>query len=155
MSKSSAYTLIEILIVISIIGILMGVGLVQYRDYARRQALSSATMSMVANLRLVQEYALSGKKPATGCISLDGYRFKIVPPKYMIHAMCDDVEGPKVGDDIKVPDDITISPTGEVVFKVLGAGTKLTGDFVIKVTQESTLNYQNITITKDGKITWQ
>lgn len=162
MPKSSAYTLIEILVVISIIGLFMSVGIVQYRDYARRQSLTSAARDMVNTLRLMQEDALSGNKTGR-CNSNDvlvGYKIKFTGNnKYSIIAVCGMGDSTTVPGykNITAPADTTYSPSGmSFMFKVLGQGTDLVSgtDFKITVTQTSTGKTQIITVSSDGKITW-
>ena len=153
------YTLVEILIVTVIIGLFTSAGIIGYRSYSRRQALTSATRSLVADIRLAQEYALSGKRPASGCTNLDliGYQFKIntlATATYVISAAC---TGPvyTVIKTVPFPSDITYTPAGNFVLKVLGEGLTTGADYSITVTQKSSTNFQTVTVTHDGKITWQ
>lgn len=53
------FTLIEILIVISIIGLIIGISVPQLADFARRQRLTQATKDVDAALRDAQSRALS------------------------------------------------------------------------------------------------
>jgi prepilin-type N-terminal cleavage/methylation domain len=41
-----AYTLIEVLVVLSIIGVLFGIGYVSYRDFSRRQELAGVAKNI-------------------------------------------------------------------------------------------------------------
>lgn len=162
MSKVSArtfgYTLVEILIVISIIGLFTGAGIVEYRSYSRRQALTSATRSLVADIRLAQEYALSGKRP-TGCtpdIDLIGYYFKITAANYTVSAACTALPANyPVVKTVLTPSGITYTPAGNFTFKVLGAGLLTGANYSITVKQPSTNTTQTVTVTHDGQITWQ
>src|SRR5437762_5518928 len=98
------YTLIEILVGLSIIGILFAVGYLNFRDYARRQAVVAASRALKSDLRLAQEQALAGQKP-TGCGTLNGYQLNITSTTaYEIDAVCD------VGNVIAVKNITT--PTG-------------------------------------------
>jgi prepilin-type N-terminal cleavage/methylation domain-containing protein len=160
-SAHEAYTLIEILIVIGIIGLLMSIGILQYRDYSRRQSLTSAARNLVSGLTLAQENALSGKKPAL-CTSLNGYRVKTATPtanSYTTCAVCNVtpivelncVASPAISD-------ITYS-SNQVMFKVLGQGTDIVGVSVntvmtITVSQTSTGKSQTVSVAKGGVITW-
>lgn len=60
----SGYTLIELLTVISIMAILFSIGAANYREYARRRELINTALMVKGDLRLAQQYALSGKKPS-------------------------------------------------------------------------------------------
>ena len=81
--NSSGYTLVELTIVVMIMAILFTVGYGNYRSYQRRQYLETAVRQVVSDLRLSQEYALSGRKPvdplgnACETSTLSGYRFII------------------------------------------------------------------------------
>ncbi len=58
-----SFTLIEVLITLAIVGILSVVGYANYREFGRKEAVTSATRQIVADLRYAQELALSGHKP--------------------------------------------------------------------------------------------
>lgn len=86
--NTSAYTLIEILVSLTIIGILFGIGYVSFRDFARRQSIAGAAKVLQGNFRLAQQQALSGQKPS-GCGTLDGVRLRINSTQsYAVEAVC-------------------------------------------------------------------
>ena len=72
------YSLIEILVAVTIIGILTGSSLVGYNRFQGRQGLKSAGDQLVSDLRLTQQKALSGEKATGWCQganeSLTGWR---------------------------------------------------------------------------------
>lgn len=135
--KSAGYSLLELLVVVSIMGIVFAGGFASYRDYQRRQNLESIVRLVRGDLRLAQEYALAGKKPTDAgnpCLtsSLIGYAFDrgggtYGNSSYTIKAVCGN------GDyTVKLVDFYADFPTiqlqpynpGNVlVFKVLGRGT--------------------------------
>ena len=53
------YTLIEILVGLTIIGIIFGVGFASFREFSRRQSLAGGVKTLVGDLRLAQEQAIS------------------------------------------------------------------------------------------------
>lgn len=61
------YSLIEVLVAVTIIGILTGSSLVGYNRFQGRQGLKSAGEQLVSDLRLTQQKALSGEKAAGWC----------------------------------------------------------------------------------------
>lgn len=152
MSKSDAgYTLIELLITLTIVGLLFGFGFVNFRDYSRRQHLASVATAIKGDLRLAQEKALSGEMP-TGCTNLAGYDFNTSPNSYQILANC---VADVVVKTVALPADITASATyGTVSFKVLGSGTSLPagGQAVITLTQIETGQTKTVTVTAGGEI---
>ncbi len=156
--KASGYTLIEILVVLTVIGILFGAGFVGYRDFSRRQALAGAVKMVQGDLRVAQQSALSGIKPTgapcAGAQTLSGYYFRVVSTsRYQIQAFCSG--GSITTNDVNLPPNITISnpSPNPILFKILGMGTDIApGGTSIRVTQGSTGNYIDITIGSGGDI---
>jgi len=148
-----AYTLIEILVSLTIIGLIFGVGYISFREFARRQVLAGAARSLRGDLRLAQEQALAGKKPS-GCGILSGYRFRpISASQYAFEAVCDNGSFSIGKDSVSLPPGINMTPVpGSVLFKVLGQGTDLSSDMEINLVQEVTANTVKITITTVGEI---
>ncbi len=150
------YTLIELLVAITILGIIFSAGYISFRDFSRRQALAGAVRAVSGDLRLAQELAFSGKKP-TGCITLNGYRFKTAADSYGIVAAC---SFPEIEYEVKVgvglPVGVTMSaqPSPNIFFKILGQGNDISGGApeVITLTQVNTSQTQTITITSGGEI---
>jgi prepilin-type N-terminal cleavage/methylation domain-containing protein len=149
------YTLIEVLVSLTIIGLLFGFGYANFRDFSRRQAVVAAGRMVVGDLRLAQQKALSGEKP-DGCLgSLETYDFERVDQSnYKILAAC---SGGRVAvKDQAMPSDIFISsfspPT--ISFKVLGRGTNVPADAdaIITLTQTGTNNLVTITVKSGGEI---
>lgn len=159
MSKSApktterAYTLIEILVSLTIIGLIFGVGYISFREFARRQALAGVARSLRGDLRLAQEQALAGKKPV-GCTVLDGYRFSPVSgTQYTIEAICSNGNFSIGKDSLSFPSGVSMSPVpGNILFKVLGQGTDLASDVEVNLVQAATGNTQRVTITTGGEI---
>jgi prepilin-type N-terminal cleavage/methylation domain-containing protein len=124
-----AYTLIEILIALTIVGIVFVIGYAGFRDFARRQTVISMARNIKSDLRLAQEMALSSKKP-DGCSVLDGYEFNVsnVTQEYTISARCSGAAQAPVK-TVEMPENIAITKIpafGEpILFKVLGQGTNL------------------------------
>lgn len=150
------YTLIELLIALTILGIIFGFGYISFRDFSRRQALNSAVRNVSGDLRLTQELALSGKKPV-GCTTLSGFRFKISPSSYDIVAVCGSLGteyGVKTGVSIAPGITMSASPSAVIFFKILGQGNNLTSgtDEVITLTQTATGKTQTVTVTSGGEI---
>jgi prepilin-type N-terminal cleavage/methylation domain-containing protein len=71
------FSLIELLVVISIIATVFGVGYANLRGSQRRQHLNSAVVQVEADLRLAQEMALAGKKTSGCTTNLDGHIFAV------------------------------------------------------------------------------
>jgi len=150
----SGYTLIEILVGITIIALIFGFGYVSFREFSRRQALAGAVKEIKGDLRLAQALALSGGKPA-GCSGfLKGFGFRVESTSsYKIEASCMNIVEDKT---VNLPTGISISTPSPnpVLFKVLGQGTNIPsgGSAVITLTQAGTGSTLVVTITDGGEI---
>lgn len=152
------YTLIEILVSLTILSIIFGFGYVSFRDFSRRQAVAGVAKSINGDLRLTQEMALSGKKPDDAkCAApntLRGYFFRVDSAQsYSIGADC--TGGSVLTKSVDLPSDISISTPSPnpILFKVLGQGTNLTSSkTMLTLTQMGTANSTTITISKEGEI---
>lgn len=149
--SNKGYTLIELLVGVSIVAILFGVGFVSYREFSRRQSLTGVTKQLVGDLRLAQQLALTGQKP-TGqtCTTLIGYMIsRTSSTSYNLTADCSN-------DDfliktVDMPADTTIS-AGSVTFKVLGQGTSLSSPLTYTVTNTQAGTLGTVTIGIGGDI---
>src|SRR5579859_4323674 len=88
-TKTSGYTLIELLIVMAIIGVLVTIGYLNFQNYSRQQSLISAARSIQVAIRQAEEYANAGNKPASCATLLNGYQFNVTSgTTYEIDANC-------------------------------------------------------------------
>lgn len=157
--QKNGYTLIEILVVLTIIGLLFSLGYVNFRDFSRRQALIGATSSVQGDLRLAQSNAISGQKPSDCGVSntLESYSFNItstaLPSEYKIEANCGGA--PVVVKDVILSDiSLSMPSTNPLKFKILGQGTNLDGvtDWTLNLTQNVTGKTATVTVTSGGEI---
>lgn len=153
------YTLIELLIGISIIGIIFSVGFANFRDFARRQAIAGASREIAGELRLAQERALSGQKPShVNCNDpnrLSGFSFLVEDStSYSIQAVCSagtvDIKNVTLSPGIEIS---TPSPN-PIVFKVLGEGTNIpdSSPASLDVIHTQSGDKASILITSSGEI---
>lgn len=150
------YTLIEILVSMSIIGLIFSFGYISYRDFARRQSLLGNARRLESDLRLAQEQAMSGKKPSSEACSeqgsLIGYDFYLdSATSYRIQAKC---TGGFVDDKVvEISSEISLTAVpARFTFKVIGKGTSLSEPAIITLTQAVTENTQVITVSPEGEI---
>lgn len=155
--KSAGYTLIEILVSLTIVGLIFSIGYVNFRDFSRRQALAGVARAIKGDLRLAQEQALAGKKPTSAsCNSpnqLNGFNFMVVSAQsYRLEANCSG--GVVTTKTVTLPTDISISTPSPnpITFKILGQGTNLSADATLTLTQARTTNTTIITVTSGGEI---
>jgi prepilin-type N-terminal cleavage/methylation domain-containing protein len=158
---SSGYTLIEILVSLTIVGLIFSFGFVNFREFSRRQGVISAARSLKGDLRLAQEQALAGKKPAGaecgGTNTLSGYRFNITSPtSYTVEAQCSGVPGITQTKEVVLSSDLSLSipSPNPIIFKILGQGTNIPAgnEATITITQTGTNNTTTITVTSSGEI---
>lgn len=160
--NKSGFTLIEILIVIVILGIIMAIGSVRFRDFSRRQATASAKRQLLADVRAAQSDASSGRKPE-GCTgALLGYGFRVTgttgPASYEIFARCSQGAGSQDFAVIqaRLPDgiSITIPSVNPVIFKPLSQGTNLPSASTVTVNINSSISSitESLIIRPTGEI---
>lgn len=133
------YSLVEILVVLTITGVIFGVGYVGFRDFARRQSINGAAKTFKTDIKLAQEQAFSGKK-VPGCTVLDGYEVFVDTTNslYTVSASCSS-GGVSTKYEIKskeLPDDVVveISPQNTFLFKSIGHGTDIPEGEAVTVT---------------------
>ena len=153
------YTLIEILVALTIMVLLFLTGFASYRAFSRRQELISAVRQVQGDIRQAQENAIASKKPA-GCGTLDGYRFVVIPTgSYEIRWVCGAITG--VDKSVTLPAGITISglspnltPSNSILFKTLGQGTNIPagGTTSFTLTQANYAKSATIIVTAGGEI---
>jgi Tfp pilus assembly protein FimT len=160
------YTLLELLIVVSIMILVFMIGFTSYRDYQRRQELESAVRQVRSDLSLIQTYAITGRKPESpagnACLtqSLNGYAFtRINSTSYKIEADCGSGARVIIRDNITMPNGIQITsisgtPSDTLVFHVLGRGVDRTtpGDTTITIRSIATSATALIVVTSSGEI---
>lgn len=158
------FTLIEILVGLTIISILFAVGYLNFRDFSRRQAIAGAAKLLLGDITLAEQQALSGQVPAdtncTGTNVLNGYDFQVVSTtEYWIIADCTGGPPSKPTKDVTLPSGIFISTPNPnpILFKVLGMGTNIpTGvTATITLTQTATTNTAQVIVGSGGRIQTQ
>ena len=168
-SIKRGFTLIELLVVLTIIAILFGVGFANYRGFSRAKDLERVKREVVADLRVAQENALSGKKPLNepecndpgNSLSAHSFTIGAIFTKYELSYVCTDGLSDvdiiyKTVEDI-FGNDYSIVPTSgpsSVNFLVLGQGTDLPVDveMEIEITQLATEDKVSIMVTPGGEI---
>jgi len=156
--NTAGYTLIEILVVLTVIGLLFGLGYANFRDFSRRQAVNDAVKLIQGDLRLAQSDAITGQKPVPGCgtsNTLNSYTFRVISAsEYKIEADCGVAPAPSVK-DVYLPSGITVLTPLPVplAFKVLGQGTDVgSSDWTLTLKQDGTANKATVTVTSGGEI---
>lgn len=128
------YTIIEVLLVLSVIGLILVIGYANFRNYSQRKRISNYSRLLKADLRLAQENAISGKKDCSlGSLVFGGYNFRFVnATTYKMESFC--MNGLAVVDlkevkTVSFPADVTLTAPSPnpLTFKPLGEGTNIVG----------------------------
>ena len=120
MKKSFGFTIIELLISMSIMALLFGIGAAKYVSFNQSQTIKQAGQKLRNDLRVVANKAITGEKMTCG--TLDGYRVSFTSGQYLIAAACSGGTFVAVN-TLSLPSGITFNPVpGVVFFKVLGQG---------------------------------
>lgn len=142
--KLSGFTIIELLITISIIGLVLTIGLVYYQDFNRRQVVVQAAKDLKSNLRLAQSKALSGEKPGGCSGTLSGYRVDFTANNYTLAAICGDI--PFGARTYSFTAGVSkVSGPNSLLFRVLAGGVDPPGEIVL-----SGKNYSSKVVVKAG-----
>jgi prepilin-type N-terminal cleavage/methylation domain-containing protein len=88
--KISGFTLVEVLVVASVIGLLAGVGIASYNRFNEKQRVQTAAMEFATELRVVQKRANAGEKPSGCATTLTEYTVTTVDNsnQYLISSTC-------------------------------------------------------------------
>jgi prepilin-type N-terminal cleavage/methylation domain-containing protein len=89
MKKS--FTLIEILVVISIMSIFIGMGLAQYNTYTEQTKLKNDAKKLVDVLELAKKKSLSADLFDKNCASFTGYKVTISSGSYLLLFGCSSI----------------------------------------------------------------
>ncbi len=88
MDKNKSFTLIELLIVVSITLIFLGVSLVQYNTYTEQTKLKNEGKKLVDVLELAKKKALSADLFDKNCTSFTGYKVTVSLSSYSLLFGC-------------------------------------------------------------------
>lgn len=156
------YTMIELLVALTIVGLLFGVGYANFRDFTRRQSLVNSTKKIIGDLRDAQQMALSGQIPndasCRGNNYLNGYFFRVISANhYEIRASCSGGAVANVAKDVYLPPTVTIVTPfpnpNPILFKVLGNGTNIGAtNAQIRVRQSGSSATNIINVSSGGQI---
>lgn len=141
------FTIIELLVAMSITLLLAGGVVAAFNNFNDNQRVQQGAISLKSNLRLAQNKAISGDKPA-GCGTLTNYTVTFAATSYSMQAVCD---GAPTGSTatFSLPAGIAFSPTpASVAFTVLTgrAGTSRT------ITISGLYKSYNVQISPEGSI---
>lgn len=133
--KSAGFTLIELMVVLSVTAILGTFGIVGFTTYNDIQTLQSAASDVASVLNLAKSRAQSQVKFSALCSTsgkLDGYKVEILAPKnYNLYLRCSENDR-KVDEEAKVlPRNVSFNESISFFFPIQTGGVQAAGQIVI------------------------
>jgi prepilin-type N-terminal cleavage/methylation domain-containing protein len=134
-SFQKGFTLIELMIAISIMILMVGVGVAAYLNMDKRQNLSNAGKQLQLLMRAAQTKARVGERP-TGCQKLLGYRVSqtsVGPDIVSLEAVCENggATTTYLMSDYSLPVGVTVQNMSPMTFRVLHGGVESSGDVTL------------------------
>ncbi len=130
LSSNLGFSLIELLLILSLIALLFSLGMAQYNRFNRSQTLTKTKDELVSNLRLAQSKAMVAEKPfECGDDELEGHRLEFINNhSYRIVAVCNCIDCPEVKAVINFPSNVVKqSGPDKIFFRVLNRGVEFVG----------------------------
>lgn len=148
---TQGFTLIELMVAITVSLFITGAVIVNYNSYNATQALKQAALTVKNDFRLVQSKAASGQKPS-GCGTLVGWNINFAASSYSLQANCNNVPT-GTASSINLPPGITfqsVPSTNPITVYVLSHGTNLPS--TLTLTLLSSGNQYSVQINPAGDV---
>lgn len=133
--RQKGFTLIELMVVLSVTAVLGTLGVAGFTTYNQIQILQSATSDVVTILNLAKSRAQSQVKLTALCSSsetLNGYKVDILAPKnYTLYLRCSGIDR-QVSEETKIlPSDLSFNASTSFLFPIQTGGVQAAGQIVI------------------------
>lgn len=154
------FTLLELIVAISIVAILSVIGIASFVDFSKKQTLSSAALDVETTLKGARSRAQSQVKPQAcddAGSSLNGYRVTFTNESYYVEVVCEPNSFPD-GEEKDLPPNISITQGGNssYLFRVLNGRVEGVGASGTSLALSGFgLPDKIITIHPDGRIVSQ
>lgn len=124
--RQKGFTLIELMVVLSVTAVLGTLGIAGFVIYNQIQVLQSATSDVVTVLNLAKSRAQSQIKPSDCIGNLNGYVVQIsVPRSYALKIRCSgSVQDKLIGEENKLPEALTFGAEKSFFFPVHVGGVQ-------------------------------
>lgn len=147
------FTLIEILVAITILLILSSIGVSNFTTYNDTQSLRQTSLTLKNRLRQIQGKALAGEKPA-GCTGLQGWRMTFTTSTYTTEVACTSGAVTSSRTTETVPVGLIFSPVpSTITFSVVTGATNLTSVQSLNLAQAGSGKQYTIGVGPRGEIT--
>lgn len=104
------FTLIELIVVITILSTTLALGLASYNGFNQKEKLRQAALNFKSALRLAQTKSISAEKPNIGCTAFNGMRITFTSTTYTLRHHCDPEGYAGEFTTFTLPDSITFNP---------------------------------------------
>ncbi len=159
--KSFGFTLIELIISVTVIAIVSVITVASFAEYQSNQTLEVAMQEVVTHLQTAKSKALTQVKTIecedidSGVkLPLNGYQVVVIPENsYRIEIVCGGLEFPLSRYDKKLPSNTKFNAGGTIFFPVLiGGSNALSLGTVVEIQHTRTNKKATITVYPDGRI---
>lgn len=133
-NKPNGFTIIELIIVVSVIAILSSLGIAGFNNYNQAQSFQAAASDVVNTFNLAKSRALSQVKltPVCAAADLGGYEVRIgLPNTYVLIIHCGLFEEYIQSENKRLPKNITFVSPASFFFPVLTGGVETAGQIQI------------------------
>lgn len=146
-SRRAGFTLVEILIVLSIFILLVTGALVTYRTFSRRQQVLQSALNVQEALRFAQKKARVGEKPP-GCQTLQGYSVRGTTSSQILSLYAECSNQDYLVSTLRLVGTAQLSQNITVVFQVISGGVSGTGNIDLN---NASFSYR-FTVNRGGEI---
>lgn len=134
--KQKGFTLIELMVVLSITAVLGTLGIAGFTVYNQIQILQTATSDVMSVLNLAKSRAQSQVKPSALCSSsetLDGYAVEILAlsKKYPLYLVCSGSYKPVVEEAKTLPKGVSFDANKSLFYPIQRGGAQDADEIVI------------------------
>ena len=148
------FTLIEMIVAISIAAFMLGTGMLAYTRVARKQTLDQATAGVAQILTQARANALSGKKQNCTATLL-GWQVTFTASNYTLGEVCTAGSPIPVVQTVILPILIsatTLPSSNPIIFNRLNQGTNISSTATITLTNTKDMTTKSVTVSNIGVV---